>query len=117
MFLMAHVRHWMVGEGLDAAGLTPDAAELFLAARRAAGYTRYLSLKGLAPLLGYLRRLGAAPPRPAPASPVQVVLERYQRYLLAERGLAVSTCLRLCGPCAPVSRAAGHGWAGWAWRP
>ena len=64
MFLMAHVSRWLAGEGLDAGGLTPEAAGRFLAARRAGGYARLLSPKGLAPLLGYLRRLGAAPGRP-----------------------------------------------------
>jgi hypothetical protein len=36
MFLMAHVSRWLAGEGLDAGGLTPEAAGRFLAARRAA---------------------------------------------------------------------------------
>ena len=39
MLLMAHVSRWLAGEGLDAGGLTPEAAKRFLAARRAAGYT------------------------------------------------------------------------------
>ena len=58
MLLMAHVSRWLAGEGLDAGGLTPEAAERFLAARRAAGYALLLSPKALAPLLGYLRRAG-----------------------------------------------------------
>src|SRR5437879_2208218 len=57
VFVMAHLSRWLAGEGLDAAGLTPQVAERFLAARRAAGYTLYLSVKALVPLLGYLRRL------------------------------------------------------------
>jgi site-specific recombinase XerD len=92
MFVMAHLSRWLAGEGLDAAGLMPQVAERFLAARRAAGYTLYLSPKALVPLLGYLRRLGAVPMAPpAPATPVEALLGRYQRYLVTERGLVPET--------------------------
>ncbi len=92
MFVMAHLSRWLAGGGLDAAGLTPQVAERFLAARRAAGYTLYLSPKALVPLLGYLRRLGAVPePAPVPATPVEALLGRYRRYLVTERGLARET--------------------------
>jgi integrase/recombinase XerD len=92
MFVMAHLSRWLAGEGLDAAGLMPQVAERFLAARRAAGYTLYLSPKALVPLLGYLRRLGAVPMAPpAPAAPVEALLGRYQRYLVTERGLVPET--------------------------
>jgi integrase/recombinase XerD len=66
MLLMAHVSRWLAGEGLDAGGLTAEASERFLAVRRAAGYTQLLSPKALVPLLGYLRRAGAATEGPAP---------------------------------------------------
>jgi integrase/recombinase XerD len=93
MFLMAHVSRWLAGEGLDADGLTPEASDRFLAARRAAGYARLLSPKALSPLLGYLRRLGAAPEAtaPAPAGPVEELLARYRRYLVTERGTGAAT--------------------------
>jgi integrase/recombinase XerD len=92
MFVMAHLSRWLAGEGLDAGGLTPQVTDRFLIARRAAGYTLYLSPKALGPLLGYLRRLGAAPAPPAaPATPVEALLGRYQRYLITERGLAPET--------------------------
>jgi integrase/recombinase XerD len=73
---------------VTASELTSGAAERFLAARRAAGYVLYLSPKALVPLLAYLRGTGAAPP-PAPAAvtAVQALLDRYQRYLVSERGL------------------------------
>ena len=69
--------------------LTVPVAEEYLAARRAAGYTGYLTPKALAPLLGYLRELGVAPEAEiaAPATHAEALLERYRRYLLAERGL------------------------------
>jgi integrase/recombinase XerD len=93
MFLMAHVSRWMAGEGLDAGGLTAEAAGRFLAARRAAGYAQLLSPKAMSPLLGYLRRLGAAPeaPAPVPAGPVDTLLARYRRYLVTERGIGTAT--------------------------
>jgi hypothetical protein len=45
MFVMAHLSRWLTGECLDASGLTPQVAGRFLTARRAAGYTLYLSPK------------------------------------------------------------------------
>ncbi|HEY5361106.1 MAG TPA: site-specific integrase [Streptosporangiaceae bacterium] len=90
--LMAHLSRWMDGEGLGAEALTPQVTEAFLEVRRAAGYVMWLSPKGLAPLLGYLRRLGVVPlPLPVPVTPAGAVLERYRRYLMAERGLAAVT--------------------------
>src|SRR5579875_1955119 len=93
MFVMAHLSRWLAGEGLGAADLTPRVAERFLAARRVAGYTLYLSPKALVPLLGYLRRLGVVPvsSAPAPVTPAGVLLGRYMRYLVTERGLVPET--------------------------
>jgi integrase/recombinase XerD len=93
MLLMAHVSRWLAGEGLDAGGLTPEAAERFLAARQAAGYTQYLSPKALAPLLACLRRAGVAPeaPAPVPAGPADVLLGRFRHYLESERGIGAAT--------------------------
>ena len=84
---------WPAGEGLDAAGMTPRAAERFLAARRAAGCTLYLSPKALVPLLGYLRGLGVAPEAPdaAPATRAEALLDRWQYYLITERGPGPAT--------------------------
>ena len=59
--LMAHASRWLEGEGLGAEALTSEVVERFLAARRAAGYTNYVTARAMAPLLGYLRGLGVAP--------------------------------------------------------
>jgi integrase/recombinase XerD len=94
MLTVAHLSRWLAAEGLDAAGLTPLVAERFLADRRAAGYTRHLSPEALAPLLGFLRRLGAVPlppGLPGPGTPAEVLLGRYRACLAGERGLAPST--------------------------
>ena len=92
--LMSHLSRWLAGEDLDSHALSPAEAQRFLEARRSAGYTNHLSSKALAPLLAYLRGLGAAPsppPPPAPAGPVEELLDRYRRYLTVERGLGGPT--------------------------
>jgi integrase/recombinase XerD len=99
MLVMAHLSRWLAGEGLDAAGLTPQVTLRFLAARRAAGYRLYLSPKALGPLLGYLRGLGIAPlPPPAvPATAAGALLGRWQHHLIIERGLAPATARDYAG--------------------
>lgn len=93
MLLMAHLSRWLFGEGLDAGGLTPQAAGRFLAERRAVGYAQLLSPKALVPLLGFLRRAGVAPeaPPPVPAGPADALLARYRCYLVTERGTGAAT--------------------------
>lgn len=91
--LMAHVSRWMAERGLGIDELTPSRVDEFLAARRAAGYTLWLSPKGMAPLLAHLRELGAVP-APAPqvaTTPAEQLVERFRAYLVTERGLAIAT--------------------------
>jgi integrase/recombinase XerD len=90
--LMAHLSRWVDAGHHGVAGLTPPVTEAFLAARRAEGYVLWLSPRALAPLLGYLRRLGVAPQlTPAPVTPAEALLGRYRRYLVTERGVAATT--------------------------
>jgi integrase/recombinase XerD len=115
MLTVAHLSRWLAAEGLDAAGLTPTVAERFLADRRAAGYTRHLSPRALAPLLGFLRRLGAVPlpPLAGPGTAVEVLLGRYRAYLAGERGLAPSTISHYMAEARLfLDRAAGAGLGG-----
>ena len=87
--LMAHVSRWLVGQSLDVGDLTPERVKEFLVARRAAGYTLWLSNKGVAPLLSHLRSVRAVPmPVPPASTPVEDVLAEFRRYLLEERGIA-----------------------------
>ena len=74
--------------------------EEFLSARRAEGYTALLSGQGLAPLLGYLRGLGAAPvaAEPAASTPAEILVQEYRAYLAHERRLAASSIERYLGP-------------------
>ena len=91
--LMAHLSRWMAAEGVASSELNDERMQAFLAARSAQGYTCWLSPRGLAPLLGYLRGVGVAP-EPAPrtrSGPVEELLTEYRAYLLRERGLAGST--------------------------
>jgi integrase/recombinase XerD len=53
--LAAHLSRWLAAAGLGTDALTGPRVEEYLVARRAAGYTAYLTPKALAPLLGYLR--------------------------------------------------------------
>jgi len=90
--LLAHLSRWLATKGLDAATLTPSVLSEFLAARRSQGYTLWLSSKALAPLVGYLRRLGFALLVPKAAlSPTEALLARYRSYLLDTRGVAATT--------------------------
>jgi integrase/recombinase XerD len=95
--VLAHLSRWLEGCGLGPGELTGERLREFLAARRDAGYTCWLSERGLAPLTVFLRGLGAVPAaEPAvPAGAVDVLLGRYRAYLEAERGLAAST-VRYC---------------------
>ena len=91
--LMAHTSRWLVRRSLDVGELTSTRVEEFLAARRAEGYTLWLSGKAMVPLVGYLAGLGVLPAS-APVvavTPVDVLLERYRVFLLEERGLTVGT--------------------------
>lgn len=91
--LLAHLSRWLEDRGLVPAELAGLRVREFLAARRAAGYTCWLSERGLAPLLDCLRGLGVVPgpDRRVGVAAVDVLLDRYRGYLAGERGLAAST--------------------------
>jgi integrase/recombinase XerD len=86
---MAQLSRWLETEGLDTGALSAEVVERFLASRRAAGCSYYVTLRGFSPLLDSLRGLGAAPSGPAPAmdTPLEILMQRYAAYLLRERGL------------------------------
>ena len=87
---------WIEREGLSPDALTPERVEAFLAARRAAGYSTWLSLRSTALPLAYLRELGVVPGETTSATagdPVERVLAGYSRYLFDERALTEHTVL------------------------
>jgi site-specific recombinase XerD len=90
--LAAHLSRWLDDAGLDAADLDAAAIEAYLAARHAAGYGEFITPRALAPLLGYLRRLGVTPPPEvsAPETLADELLAGYGGWLLAERGLRLT---------------------------
>jgi hypothetical protein len=86
---------WLEGEGLAGGELTAESVERFLFARRAAGYSTWVSARSVVLPLGYLRALGVAPSATMVAvGPVEEVLVGYRRYLLDERGVKASTVAR-----------------------
>ena len=87
--LAAHLSRWLQAEGLGTHDLTGPVIEAFLAARRHDCSSHY-SLQALAPLLGYLRRVGMAPEPVAPklCSGAGRLLARFGDYLRVERGLS-----------------------------
>lgn len=92
--LMAHLSRWLEASGLDPAELSEKRIEEFLEHRRAAGYTAWLSRRGLAPILSHLRRVDVVPAAEEPENgptPSDRLLQRYERYLLHERGLVHTT--------------------------
>ncbi len=102
--LAAHLSRWLAAEGLATHALSPAEVERFLGDRRAAGYAHHLSGKSLAPLLSYLRGLGAvSAPSPAsgPVGPVEELLDRYRRYLILERGLKEKTARHYASSVSP----------------
>jgi integrase/recombinase XerD len=86
---MAHVSRWMQDRGLSAGQLSIVRLEEFLQARRREGYHHALSIRAVLPLVGYLRRAGVAPVSAdaVPAGAAELVIDRYRRYLVSERGL------------------------------
>lgn len=84
----------MAAERVSVAGLTPERVERFARWRRDAGYRHSLTPAGLAALMAYLHATGALPVPVTPprvASAVDLLMERYRRYLQSERGLAPLT--------------------------
>jgi integrase/recombinase XerD len=89
---IAHLDRWMSAEGIGPDGLSGLVIERYLAARRAAGYRQYRSVKALRPLLDHLAPLGVLPAPPqVRLGPVEDLLGRFRGYLVGERGLTPGT--------------------------
>src|SRR5258708_5396592 len=93
---MARLSRWLDERELGPAALTAEVAAAYLQDRRAAGYTCWLSPRGVAPLVEYLRSLGVAPAvvAQAPVTPLDELIEDYRSYLVRERGLVAGTVRR-----------------------
>jgi integrase/recombinase XerD len=87
---------WLECEGLSPGQLSPERVVGFLAARRAAGYSTWLSVRSTALPFEYLRELGVVPAVIASGvtdDPVERLLVDYSRYLFDERALTEHTVL------------------------
>lgn len=87
--LMAKLDAWLVAEGIDSGGLTAEAVDRFVVVRRQGGARKCTSVRGLEPLVGFLRSEGAVPGLPVwvPTTPAELLVDRYRRFLIDERGL------------------------------
>jgi integrase/recombinase XerD len=89
--LLKHLSGWLEQEGIDPCELREPQLERF----RREHLARVASLRigqRLVRLLGYLRSLGVVPPADRPVrSTVEVLLDRFREYLLAERGVTAET--------------------------
>jgi site-specific recombinase XerD len=81
---------WMADGGLAAGDLTAGRLGEFSAAC-AAGGLRPVGPRALGPVLCYLRGRGVVPELEVGASPVEVLVGRYRRWLVEDRALAVRT--------------------------
>jgi integrase/recombinase XerD len=90
---LADLSRWLVERGLVTGELTSMVVREFQQQRWSVGVRAGTGDRALAPLLGYLRRLGMVPPPAvmAAVTPVDVLLGEYRRYLQDERGLAAGT--------------------------
>src|SRR5258707_11974166 len=78
---MSHLSRWMAERDVESSDLTKPVLEEFVCDRRASGWTHVVSLKGLGPLIDYLRRAGlvATGAPGAPVGQAAGLLDRYGR--------------------------------------
>lgn len=91
---LGQVGLWLSSEGLEAAQLDEDLMVVFLTGRQAAGRRGVPGLRGMVPLLSYLREVGLTPSAKSPHTPLETLLGQYRSWLVQDRGLAVTTVLR-----------------------
>jgi len=92
--LMAHLSRWLEEKKLDPADLSEERIGEFLEHRREAGYTAFLTPRGVGPILEHLRRAGALAVWEVPVAeptPLDRLLHGYERYLVQERALVPAT--------------------------
>ena len=93
----AHLSRWLAAAGLGPSDLSEEVIDWFLLDRRRS-YSNHYSHSALSPILGYLRRVGAAPEAlvvSATAAP-EKLLERFSRYLTVERALTLPVVRAYC---------------------
>jgi site-specific recombinase XerD len=91
---LGQVGCWMASEGLDTVDLDEARFGEFRTFRREAGYRKVMGPRAMVPLLRYLRETGVTPPARPATEPLDLLLGRYRRWMVEERGLAATTVLR-----------------------
>ncbi len=96
--VMAQLSQMLERDGLGPEALTSEVLDRFLAERRARGSRTYVSVRGLDPLMSFLRSVEVVPPAVAfvPTSPGELTVGRYRRFLAEERGLAPRSIMQCC---------------------
>ena len=75
---LGQVGLWLSSEGLEAAQLDEDLMVVFLTGRQAVGRRRVPGLRGMVPLLSYLREVGLTPAAKSPHTPLETLLGWYR---------------------------------------
>jgi integrase/recombinase XerD len=93
MKVLADLSDWLLSHDMAAADLRRSDLDRFLRHRRAAGHTRYVSIRAVRPVLDYLQRFEVVPRQAFDVvlGPVDLMLDRFWRYLTVERALAAVT--------------------------
>ena len=93
MKILADLSDWLLSHDMAAADLRRSDLDRFLRHRRAAGHARYVSIRAVRPVLDYLQRFEVVPRQAFDVvlGPVDVMLDRFWRYLTVERALAAVT--------------------------
>lgn len=94
--LASHLSRWLEAQGLGPRGLSDEQVDSFLYARRAEGYTSWLSRRGLVPIRRFLAEVGLTPePSPAaPLTPMEQLLSEFEGSLVHDRGLTLAVARR-----------------------
>lgn len=92
--VVGQVGRWMERADVEASHLDEASIADFIVAARAGGARRVSGVRGLVPLLDYLRSRGVLRTEAPPATAVDELLADYRRWLVVARGLAAPTVLR-----------------------
>ncbi|MGH9460753.1 MAG: site-specific integrase [Vicinamibacteria bacterium] len=89
--VMSHLSRWLESQGLELGKLTWALFEAFVRERRQAGYTHFLSLRALSPIMKFLEGKGVVSLPVLSLSPLDKLLNGYARFLTEERALQPTT--------------------------
>ncbi len=91
---LGQVGLWLSSESLDVTQLDELGIAAFLLSRGKSGHRHVPGVRGMMPLLRYLREAGLAPAKPPAVTPLGVLLGEYRRWMVQERNLAPATVVR-----------------------